>query len=73
MLGGDNSHSGEDQSARLRERLFQIVKKYYQMNIKSKINFILNNFILQKEKCCTFTINRNTVYTILPLNFDNIC
>ena len=73
MLGGVNSHSEEDQSARLRERLFQIVKKYYQMNIKSKINFILNNFILQKEKYCIFTINRNTVYTILPLNFDNIC
>ena len=73
MLEGANSHSGEDQSARLRERLFQIVKKYYQMNIKSKINFILNNFILQKEKYCTFTINRNSVYTILPLNFDNIC
>ena len=73
MLGGANSHSGEDQSARLTERLFQIVKKYYQMNIKSKINFILNNFILQKEKYCTFTINRNTIYTILPLNFDNIC
>ena len=73
MLGGANSHSREDQLARLRERLFQIVKKYYQMNIKSKINFILNNFILQKEKYCTFTINLNTIYTILPLNFDNIC
>ena len=50
MLGGANSHSGEDQSARLRERLFQIVKKYYQMNIKSKlILFWITSFYRKKN------------------------